>query len=79
MPESPATRWEAIALLRAAITRTGLSASEYARSVLIRDPRTVRRWLSGESPIPQAVLDLITARSQASQGAGQLPPLAGMD
>ncbi|HAM42009.1 MAG TPA: hypothetical protein DDX89_02285 [Candidatus Omnitrophica bacterium] len=79
MPDAPATRSETISLLRAAINRTGLSASAYARAVLIRDPRTVRRWLSGESPIPQAVLDLITARSQASQGAGQLPPLAGMD
>ena len=59
MPDVPATRSEAVALLRAAIQRAGLSASEYARTVLVRDPRTVRRWLSGQSPIPQAVLDLI--------------------
>jgi hypothetical protein len=63
MPDSPATRAEAMALLRAAIDRTGLSASKYARVVLIRDPRTLRRWLSGESPIPQAVLDLITRQA----------------
>lgn len=41
--------------LRAAIQQSGLSSSEYARTVLTRDSRTVRRWLSGESPIPEAV------------------------
>ena len=65
MPDAPATRSEAISLLRAAIDRTGLSASVYARAVLVRDPRTGRRWLSGESPIPQAVLDLICRREPA--------------
>lgn len=50
---------DAVAQLRAAIDRSGLSASEYARTILTRDPRTVRRWLSGESPIPQAVCDYL--------------------
>ena len=27
----------------------------FARSVLMRHPRTVHRWLAGESPIPKAV------------------------
>ena len=63
MPDAPATRSEAMALLRAAIDRAGLSASEYARAVLIRDPRTLRRWLSGESPIPQSVLDHLTRQA----------------
>ena len=47
---------EAVALLRAAIAASGLSARRYATEVLTRDERTVRRWLSGQSPIPQAVL-----------------------
>ena len=45
-----------VALLRAAIAASGLSARRYAIDVLTRDERTVRRWLSGQSPIPQAVL-----------------------
>ena len=49
----------ALELLRAAITASGLSTSIYARTVLIRDPRTLRRWLSGESPIPQSVMDFL--------------------
>lgn len=43
-------------ILAAAIARSGLSARAFARHVLTRDERTVRRWLSGESPIPRDVL-----------------------
>lgn len=43
-------------LLMVAIKASGLSITRYARTVLIRQPRTVRRWLSGESPIPKAVI-----------------------
>ena len=42
--------------LAAAIKTSGLSASAYARTVLIREPRTIRRWLAGDSPIPQSVI-----------------------
>ena len=48
-----------IAQLRAAIDKSGLSASAYAREILIRSPRTVRRWLAGHSPIPEAVRDFL--------------------
>lgn len=44
------------ALLRAAIDRSGLSARQYAETVLVRDERTVRRWINGHSPIPAAVV-----------------------
>jgi uncharacterized protein YyaL (SSP411 family) len=44
-------------LLEQAIARSGLSARAFARDVLWRDERTVRRWLSGESPIPAVVAD----------------------
>lgn len=47
------------ALLRAAIKASGLSATAYARQVLIRNPRTVRRWLAGDSPIPEAVREFL--------------------
>ena len=54
------TQTEQLALLRDAISRSGLSARRYAAQVLLRDERTLRRWLAGKSPIPQAVLDFIS-------------------
>jgi len=42
-------------LVRAAITVSGLSARRFAVEVLIREERTIRRWLAGDSPIPKAV------------------------
>lgn len=48
-------------LLRRAIEATGLSARRFAVEVLVRDERTVRRWLAGDSPIPHAVRDRLTA------------------
>jgi len=44
-------------LLEDAIERPGLSARAFARETLWRDERTVRRWLSGQSPIPAVVVD----------------------
>jgi hypothetical protein len=49
------TRAEQAALLRSRIEASGLSATRFAREVLLREDRTVRRWLSGESPIPNIV------------------------
>ncbi len=51
------TRAEGVALLTRRIEESGLSASRFARDVLIRDPRTVRRWFSGDGPIPRRVLE----------------------
>lgn len=48
---------EPVELLRTAIERSGLSARAFAKDILLRDERTVRRWLAGDSPIPQAVID----------------------
>ena len=56
MTELPRTRAEQVALLRAAIARSGLSARQFATTVLLRDERTCRRWLAGDSPIPAPVL-----------------------
>lgn len=47
----------AVTLLRDAIEASGLSARQYAMQVLLRDERTVRRWLAGDSPIPQVVVE----------------------
>lgn len=51
--------------LRAAIEASGLSATQYARQILIRNPRTVRRWLAGDSPIPEAVRDFLHEQANA--------------
>jgi len=57
---TPKTRTEQVELLRETIKASGLSAQKYAEEKLIRDPRTIRRWLAGKAPIPQAVLDFLT-------------------
>ena len=51
-----------VALLRGAIAASGLSARRYATEVLTRDERTVRRWLAGKSPIPRAVVAMLTGQ-----------------
>jgi len=56
---SAPTRSEQVEALRRAIRASGLSARQFARTVLARDERTVRRWLAGDSPIPRAVLDFL--------------------
>lgn len=42
-------------LLDRAIKASGLSVNQYAATVLVRDARTVRRWLSGEQALPLAI------------------------
>ena len=50
--------------LRALIASSGLSQSEWATTVAGRDPRTVRRWLSGDIVIPDGAADWL-ARLQS--------------
>lgn len=58
--ERPTTRAEWKALLRRRIEESGLSARKFAREVLRRDERNVRRWLSEDDhPIPQLVQDFL--------------------
>lgn len=42
-------------LLARVIAASGLSARQWALTVALRDERTIRRWLAGDSPIPQPV------------------------
>ncbi len=51
------TKEEAVRLLDNRIQESGLSSSRFAVEVLVRDPRTVRRWIAGDAPIPKRVLD----------------------
>lgn len=44
-------------LLSALVTASGLSIAEFARTVVGRDERTVRRWLTGATEIPEQAAD----------------------
>ena len=52
------------AALEAAIARSGLSLSRFATDVVSRDSRTVRRWRSGESPIPDTAAEWLAAYAE---------------
>lgn len=54
---TPSTRAEQARLLRQRVEESGLSGVQFAERVLLRDRRTVQRWIAGESPIPAVVLD----------------------
>jgi hypothetical protein len=54
-------------LLRGAIDRSGLSARAFAVRVLIRDERTVRRWLAGDSPIPAVVVQRLREMAEIAE------------
>jgi hypothetical protein len=47
--------------LRRAIDRSGLSARQFAMQVLVRDERTIRRWLVRDAPIPEQVRQFLSA------------------
>ena len=54
-----------VRLLKASIERSGLPARVYAVKVLMRNERTVRRWLAGDSTIPMAVVRKLHAEQEA--------------
>lgn len=56
MTEPEQVREEDITLLRQRISESGLSARRFAREVLLREERTVHRWIAGDAPIPRLVL-----------------------
>lgn len=51
-------------LLAKRIEASGLSARRFAREVLLRDERTVRRWLAGDSPIPEPVMAFLRGEKE---------------
>jgi len=52
----PKTHTEIIELLKKRIEESGLSVRQFAIQVLVREDRTVRRWLAGDSPVPNMVV-----------------------
>ena len=57
-------------LIQAAIKASGLSARKYAEMVLLRDERTVRRWVAGKSPMPKIVRETLLAQLAKARGKG---------
>ena len=55
-------------LLRRAIEASGMSARRFATEVLVRDERTIRRWLDATRPMPAVV------RKRLEQIAGASAP-----
>lgn len=52
MPELTPREHADRTVLLAQIEASGLTHGEFARTVLGRDERTLRRWIAGASPIP---------------------------
>lgn len=48
-----------IKLLQRAIELSRISARQFAVRVLIRDERTIRKWLHGDSEVPDVVRDFL--------------------
>lgn len=42
-------------LLRQRVRESGLTQARFAREVLIRSPRSVKRWAAGETALPEDV------------------------
>lgn len=60
-PNVSVVRKEDIAILRTAIDRSGMSDRRFAAYVLVRNERTLRRWLAGDRAIPKAVIEFLGA------------------
>ncbi len=65
-PSSVLRRNVSVDLLRAAITASGLSVPRFAREALGRHPRTVWRWLAGDT-IPEVVVELLRQIAKVSK------------
>jgi hypothetical protein len=67
-PDDVATQAARRRLLARCIRDSGMSQSEFAVSVLVRDARTVRRWLSSERPVPALVAYYLAALASFDGG-----------
>jgi hypothetical protein len=59
MPADTLATKHPIVLLKAAIGLSKLSDRVFATNVMGRDERTIRRWLSGDTPIPDAAIKFL--------------------
>jgi hypothetical protein len=58
MPVYDVAQTSAVRLLKKRLEESGMHINDFAK-LLIRNERTVRRWLDGDSPIPQVVVDFL--------------------
>jgi transcriptional regulator with XRE-family HTH domain len=58
------------AQLRRAIRASGLSRAAFAKTVLLRSPRTLRRWLKGEYEIPPTVRNFLAIYDPSQRRTG---------
>lgn len=58
--------------LRALIDASGMSARRFAQDVLSRDERTVRRWLSGETEIPESAASWLLRVESVRESRGRI-------
>ena len=56
-----------VELLRLAIAKSGLSVRQFARQIVGREDRTVRRWIAGQ-PIPKAAKQWLEQYISDSKG-----------
>lgn len=61
----PATREEWAQLLARRIEESELSARRFAKEVMRRDERTIRRWIALDSPIPGEVQEFLLEPTKA--------------
>ena len=54
-------------LLKLAIARSGLSVRQFARQIVGREDRTIRRWIKGQ-PIPKAAKQCLEQYISDSKG-----------
>jgi hypothetical protein len=57
-----------VRLLARAIEQSGLTQRDFAIAVLVRDPRTVRRWLTGDRPMPTLVVHYLEGLAACEGG-----------
>lgn len=55
----PQSQEDQVALLLQRVDESGLSLTKFSELVLLRDARTVRRWVAKDSPIPHSVLEFV--------------------
>lgn len=49
---------------RRALVKLGYTQEQFA-ALMRKNPRTVRRWCTGETPIPHAIAELVTLKLEA--------------
>lgn len=74
VPDTPEQRVADADLLDRVIKASGLSARRFAMEKLVRDERTVRRWLAKKRPMPEVVRTWLHASLEGGSTAQRRIP-----